>query len=1771
MSREFYKYIATRIIGYFEQECGNLHDGDRFCLKLDNKELVQKVDYALRDITKEKDIQGSFEYMDKYRTFTIKLSGREVIVSSQIDGMTDDFFATLRNIPLSINRNPILMISSSPIDTITSATRDLGARGMPFHADNLIATIEDSIEEASLSQFDATLLQHELKRKKQDRFADKKSLYEYKSLLSAICVGKVETEDWIDFHLLPDDLSGIAEPQKQDIRIDENHRDFEFIEHVFRFGNLRDGLDSEYDDAFIRELESKKRKGENWYTDLDYARVLQSKAKKDRKQNNPLSISNEGIIAYHNSPLEYSFPQDEKFFIRNGGETKAKQREKHIVIYNPDKLDHIDIQISCNIVIKKDMIDLKDDCLSYSMLSSKEVLLQVSTNSCVFAQADVKDLENNVTYRFRICVLDITPSYLEDIQTCYKIEGSGQKRKLLAEGVKGQFLINPISKQIVEDIVIEQGQYSCNFDTTLRLIITEDSISPDNGKVSFVLSCGTVQIPMSISDDNAKPTELSGIRAFKRKNELKRGFEYRESKIIMGTNPYFAKGAFADDLLKEEFILGHNATHVVKTSNGYESVNLILPEVVADAYSDFIAIFKARRQLPSLAYYDDVVVAAAEKYVAAYIGFYANVASGQILSKAHNDTLKLGTVYDKLNNTISFSPVHPMNVLYQLQLLNEKGVGSVRDDVVERLTSLNLLPYIKDDIHRTLYEVVEQKNSPEWRYYAPIDNKRFNGARDFVPKLVSEKIEEYYAHFKFLFKGLGENLLILSLHNLGDCKEILLGIIRYYRKQLVEEVLPEDMLNFEVNIYCAKDENTLYNDFSIISNLKKVKEYVSSFDSKYEGNADLASLLVSKVKYYIHKASEREYRYSHIAFYEMLSSEDNGDSQISGLTTGASLDGLISGVPSVLNEGWYKTGFGTKYATESRLIQLATLLNSIYRIAFSSSTYTPDQCITTEVSKGASQQLDKVYSAANWIVFVDPKVDLSFFYQDESSKDLLIIHYGDQNTSASGYNAITVTRKSKQYENIISQELLKKNVHTDAKSARQIIDFFNAVNGRWLLRLISSKRALESTFSREKMSIISAIKFVMAYYAHEEIVWVPISLEELLRVSGNTGLSQNEGLLSAKNLGFDQGATCDDLLMIGIEKSPSGLIVHLHPVEVKVGQNSSAVLEKAKQQATNTHKGLLEALWPDSEERDSIERKVVRNFIMQLAILSCEKMNLYGIYPEETWELVLKEYRKDLLNENYQISECINDYIGIGTVISFKQDEAIISGNIDDESRISTIHLPEKHGYEYLVKSVANVENEIEQNMRYLPPKLSHFYTFEFNTAKENYDMQTSAYKDALKEITVQEEITEEVTTGRVDEATNEELFPVVNEPSSDNIAVTEEKEISILFGQDQSNGQPLYWHPGNTDEVFHTNTGIIGTMGTGKTQFTQSVVTQLYRERINNVGEPNIGILIFDYKGDYNESKENFVNATNARVLKPYHLPYNPLALTPPRVFKPLLPTHVANAFKDTLSRVYHLGPKQSNSLLTCIKDAYTAKGILSGKPDTWTLAPPTFQDVYNLYMNNDDIKKNDSLEAILSKLDDFEVFESDSSKTQSLFDLLSGVVVIDLSGYDSDIQNLIIAITLDLFYSQMQAIGSSKLSGKQRQLTKIILVDEADNFLHEGFPSLKKILKEGREFGIGTILSTQFLKHFGSGEDDFSKYILTWVVHNVADLKNTDIRFVFNTESNSTLENKLFNDVKKLNKHYSIVKIGNNPSPIYLKDKAFWELYKENEEQYADKDDTV
>ena len=1763
MLNEFYKYIADNIVGFFQGRKDTLHPGERYCLRLDTAEMVAGVDSELRNRTALDHIQGTFHYKNVYDTFTIRLSSTlEIVVASKINGMTDDFLATLRNAELTDQHFPILMITHSPIDTITSGTGDLAANGMPFHAASIVNKVKDEIKSAELSTADRILLELELERKQGDRFSDKSSLFEYSDLLTVLGRGYVIDSDFAAFSLLTDDLSLIPNDKIRE-RLLENHQYFDQIDRVFRHGNIADTLEKEYDDHFIKHLVDAKKTGTPWYENYTFTMVKSSRDKIKRKLDNPLSFENEDIEAFSESAIEYSFPADTLMFIRNDGDSRAKQRRKNILIFNPDQRTTVTIRVRTNIAVKQSWVDSTGASTS---LAGKELSINTSAKGCSFSRTDIKDVNNNISYRIKICVLNLSPDYLENLRTCYFLDvpKNVANGSIQAVGLGKELVINPRQEESVSEPVLPNGIYTCNYNQTLTLKMTEEVMDIDAGTIALQIKCGAVTVPLQIKDEPVKPTELTGISVFVKKHTEKRGMEYRNGKIISGTTEYFAKSPFKDSLALEDVIVQKGWLAANETVDGLEECKLDVPDEVRDAYSDLLRELKRQRQLPSLAYLSGEIKILAENYVSEVEKALFSIPAGQTLLPRQNDLLLIGAVIqDHDERTIALSPLHPINVLYQLMLIDEKKVGEIRDNLVEKLSSLYLLPYLKNS-DKSLYCAVEQRHSPEWHIYAQATNKRYQGARNFVQKLVSEKISQYIDHFTFLFDDLGNDQFCINLVNMGDCREVLQGLIRYYTKELNAEKTPEELKHFVLNIYC---ETGVYNEFSVLSDQKKLKDYIQAYGKGVEDISEMALILSSNIQCFYRSPKEEKYEYAHLTFYEMESSSDDGDSRMDSITTGVSLGGIISGTPSVLNSNWYKTGFGTKHSPDNRLLRMAKQYNALARVAFSGSSFEPESAIFTSIENNGKGQLGKIYDSSNWVVFVDPKVDLSFFKSNEQDdQDLMIIHYSDQYTSASGYDDITVTQKSEQYEEIIQDQLHQKGVSASKANVHDIISLFNAINGGWMLRLISAKKltgAVDSNFSREKMSILSAVKLCMAYYAHDSIVWIPISLEEMLRVSGGAGYSPKDGLLSAKSLGFEKGPTSDDILLVGIEGPIGDIKVYLHPVEVKIGQNPAAVVSKAHSQVINTYTGLWKALWPD-EDRDSLECKLSRNFLMQLVIVSCEKMQLYNIYPNEQWDTVVDEYREALLNEQYRFSDSLDDVIGKGTIISFKTDALNKKGEVTNE--VCTLEFPEKLGSEYMIKSANEIEEDLDASRQELPDRIKYLYAPVVSPAsitQAQLTVDTSAEATTPKEENYSSttSVAEEVPAGaQMESEPITQVAAVANQESFINEEETaeERKGMEILFGTDISNGKELLWLPNDTNQVFHTNTGIIGTMGTGKTQFTKSIITQLYRDQTHNFDGSPLGILIFDYKGDYDESKEDFIAATNAKVLKPYHLPFNPLALTQSKVFKPLLPIHTANAFKDTLSKVYGLGAKQQNTLFSCITQAYAAKGISSGNSSTWGNIPPTFDMVYSIYANDEEIKKTDSLAAAMEKLHQFEVFEGDPTKTVSLFSLLNGVVVVDLSGYDSDIQSLIVAITLDLFYSQMQASGSSKMDHQYRQLTKLILVDEADNFMREGFPALKKILKEGREFGVGTILSTQFLKHFGASDDDYAKYILTWVVHNVADLKPSDVEFVFKTESKSNDTQRLFNDIKGLQKHHSIVKIGTS-KPRYIKDKAFWELYKD------------
>jgi len=895
--------------------------------------------------------------------------------------------------------------------------------------------------------------------------------------------------------------------------------------------------------------------------------------------------------------------------------------------------------------------------------------------------------------------------------------------------------------------------------------------------------------------------------------------------------------------------------------------------------------------------------------------------------------------------------------------------------------------------------------------------------------------------------------------------------------------------------------------------------------TKKRDASDVLKVLQDKLSFYL-KPSNETPEYAHITFFRFDKNSFEWTYQkMETVKTGVSLGGVVNAVPSVFRGEEYLTGFGSQDfpVEKTELLSLAESLNALSRVAATHDPYSKNETIFAALKEGQKRQLDRIYDSSNWVTLIDPKVDLNFFKMHETAKDLVIIHYSDQYNNSSGYDAITVTRKSHQYQMILREFLISHNLTPTPEDEVKLINMFNAINGDWLLQLISGR----AHFPREKISILSAVKTMLAFLAHPNIVWVPLSLEEVLRVSGGIGLKQTEGLFSVKNLG-EKGSYCDDLLLAGVSRTDGKTVVHLFPVEVKIGINSSSVMEKAKRQGLHTASTLKSFLDPIKTDFTS---QFYRNFFAKLILTAAEKMDMYGILPGEDWTLVTEKSRSDLLNDNYNISWEIEAALGQCAVLSFQKECFYRSARI--EENVLVLNLPEVDGYKNLLDDVAQLaesykdpDSSIDENLL-----LCNIARFSEIQDKDSEPLDTDLKKENVE----------------IGDA------PIESKVESPLIADQNPEGMQVLFGHDVNQKQPVIWTPNDTDKVMHTNTGIIGTMGTGKTQFTKSMVTQLVRESQNNVNGTQLGFLIFDYKGDY--IKDDFMEATGARRFDLHHLPYNPLSLTVTDTSQPMLPLHTANAIKESIATAFHLGTVQKQRLRDCILEAYHQAGINKANRETWSRPAPTLADVCNVYLSDEDVKP-DSLYAAIDNLSQFEIFEQDSSKTNSLFDLLDGVVVINLSGYDSDIQNLVVAITLDQFYSQMQKAGHSAIQGNLREIRKMILVDEADNFLGQNFASIRKILKEGREFGVGTILSTQFLNHFSTGDNEYSNYILSWIVHRVSEINPKEVSALFGIQDKSVIA-EMVSGIKGLKKHCSVVNVGDG-RPVFIRDRAFWELEK-------------
>lgn len=330
------------------------------------------------------------------------------------------------------------------------------------------------------------------------------------------------------------------------------------------------------------------------------------------------------------------------------------------------------------------------------------------------------------------------------------------------------------------------------------------------------------------------------------------------------------------------------------------------------------------------------------------------------------------------------------------------------------------------------------------------------------------------------------------------------------------------------------------------------------------------------------------------------------------------------------------------------------------------------------------------------------------------------------------------------------------------------------------------------------------------------------------------------------------------------------------------------------------------------------------------------------------------------------------------------------------------------------------------------------------------------------------------------------------------------------------------FW-PSNT-ALNQMNVGVVGDLGTGKTQFLKSVVFQLRNGAAQNQPTP-ISMLIFDYKRDYHDAE--FLRSVGGVLQRPFHIPLNVLAIDGD--YTPQKAVQAGGAFVDIITKIYGgIGPVQKSKVLMIIKRLFAEN---EG-------AAPTLGEILEAYLDENTF---DSVAAVLNGFVLNEVFSEDHAELLTMDQMLEDKVLVlavsDL-GADENLKTALITLFLNKYYEYMLRMNKWPFEGEapnqMRRLNSFVLVDEATNIMAYEFPVLSQLLLQSREFGVGVILASQYVSHFKVGKTNYGETLLTKVVHKVPSTSVNELKAFGFASANLEMVGK----VPNLAVHQALVK---------------------------------
>lgn len=1220
MYEQFYRFLANIIIKHFEQV--ELKPGAKYDVRLPNISEVESFYHVLASTEEAEPFSYQVEKQGKYEAYALNIGGIKLILASTAMDVTEDFLALLRNkvgTDEDLFRNTaILFIHHGSLESILKGADSLQKVGMPLHPTTIQRVVEARLKYRDYSATVKRVLQFAINKKESQTIDNRNALIEYREILEVLNQEKIHIEQYNEFGLFYDStLENMPEGEVKE-RLNENAKIHGLISDYHQNNNVRDSVLEKY----FSKNNMKQINSDTWES-LDYADLDKWIKKNKEKQ-----------------PIEY-FPNSNRvteegltYWEAAEKDTAAGRRTINFIVFNPNHLSRINLNLKFSNALSKNNCQVTKNSQMDFVTAGKQLtlVLQGDDKVVTYGRIKYKDIKD---YNFKVLVVPVGEQVLQELKVCYRLPTKIADKGIYIEPIEEVIRINSkASKQ--EYVELTDQEQVVEFNADKALFITNSVQDETSDLTGFTLKYEEITIPLYIRGEAIKPKMITSVKISKLKRESGRDFTYFYNavedslKLYQDTAQYYV----VDDVLSRmklevEFIKSGNNYCKIEEDKTLNWQTLEIPESVEKAYKQLIGYYEAHQTLPSLATLNEELEGYIKDYVEAYVQSVESIAAGDMLNASQQNLHKLGCIYDKNKDEILWSPLHPINMIYELQRHQELQKDEVAEQILKKIKPLGLVPYVKDE-NGHLYESKEI-NDLAWLKFISTTNKLAHGKYELA-KIVEKSIVSFRHHFSYLFDMAAKRPLKINLIG-NDQAEILLGgLLRAVAYEL-KKAKPENITPIEIRIY--KDENQKNVFHELEYDTFNVQQLIDIFDISYD-TAEYSLERFMKIfrsKVSIYTLENHTLKDCHICFVGLEGKAEVSYRNSEEISAGTYLGGMVNAPTVYLENGNYVKTVGLKGLEENLFTRAINVTNALAYIGMSSTPFEPHTTIATIINSADITVNQESLQEAAWTVYLEPKVSYGYF----SEKEDVLIHYVDRLYAPSMIDAITITSNIDYYKKAIQNKVEALGFSTNVEDLNGVMKLSNILNGEWLLELLSSKK----TTTIESINNPLLIRWSTQLLNKENFIWVPVSLHDFMRICESVGIKSSKGLL--KNQSYER--FINDIIWIGYK--PQERAVCFYPISLRKVEKDAGIFKE-----------LSENIYDQS-----FEGRYFRQLLIERGLFNLKELIRVELFQNDEVEALLAQESK-LLQGKYNVVEVNEEILGKeATIIFSKEAESRITKN----------------------------------------------------------------------------------------------------------------------------------------------------------------------------------------------------------------------------------------------------------------------------------------------------------------------------------------------------------------------------------------------------------------------------------------------------------------------------------------------------------------------------